>query len=220
MIPAGAIREPPRRAAGGAEAALGQTGPGIRLRTRHRLSHTPFRAPTCPPCIGATSSSPHRAPGNPGRVCSAALAARPRPTRCGARPGQRRRLGARAGGRPGADAGTDPVEGARRGSDRRPVRTEIRPDAGRCRAAKGAAPRPPPGLCLAHRAPAPDAAVRPDAVGFPGRRRPAVPRRRAPLGPSDRGRQRVLAQHTTRPRPMAGVPGDRRITVTRMSRLM
>ena len=36
--------------------------------------------------------------------------------------------------------------------------------------------------------------------------------RRDPLDPPDRARQGLLAQHTTRPRPMAGVPGDRLIT--------
>ena len=52
--------------------------------------------------------------------------------------------------------------------------------------------------------------------------------RRDPLGPPDRARQGVLAQQTTRPRPMAGVSSDRLITgvaydathVSPMSRLM
>ena len=52
--------------------------------------------------------------------------------------------------------------------------------------------------------------------------------RRDPLDPPDRARQGLLAQHTTRPRPMAGVSSDRMITcvadvathVSPMSRLM
>jgi hypothetical protein len=72
----------------------------------------------------------------------------------------------------------------------------------------------------------PQGRYRPRPSAGPGHRRRGrghccQPRhRRDPLDPPHRARQGLLAQYATRPRPLAGVPGDRKITVTRMSRLM